>query len=50
MSYTLFKKIKFFIVYSKCGHECEKIFKEEESVETLKILGLINNKKSIIRL
>ena len=30
------------IVYSKCGHEYKKIFKEEESVEVLKILGLIN--------
>ena len=50
MSYILFKKIKFFIVYSKCGHECEKIFKEEELIEALKILALINNNKSIIRL
>ena len=32
-----------FIVYSKCGHEYGKIFKEEESIEILKILGLINN-------
>ena len=29
------------IVFSKCGHEYEKIFKEEESTEILKILGLI---------
>ena len=28
---------------SKCDHEHEKIFKEEESIEILKILGLINN-------
>ena len=27
----------------KCGHECENIFKEEESIEILKILGLLNN-------
>ena len=31
------------IVYSKCGHKCEKIFKEEESVALLKNTGLINN-------
>ena len=31
------------IAYSRCGHEYEKIFKEEESIEILKILGLINN-------
>ena len=32
-----------FIVYSKCGHEYGKIFKEEESIETLKIFDLINS-------
>ena len=37
------KSIKFFIVYSKCGHKYEKIFKREESIETLTILELINN-------
>ena len=31
------------IVYSKCSHEYVKIFKEEESIEILRILGLINN-------
>ena len=31
------------IVYSKCGHEYEKIFKEEDSIEILKVLGLITN-------
>ena len=31
------------IVYSKWDHEYEKIFKEEESIEILKILGLIIN-------
>ena len=51
-----FKKIKYHIffkktinlpiVYSKCGHEYEKIFKEkDESIEILKILRLINNIK-----
>ena len=39
----IFKKtlLSLFIVYSKCGHEYEKIFKKEESIEILKIL--INN-------
>ena len=31
------------IVYVKCGNEYEKIFKEEESIEVLNILGLISN-------
>ena len=26
-----------------CGHEYEKEIKEEESIETLRILGVINN-------
>ena len=44
--YTKFKKLKYHkffkktwilsIVYSKCGHEYYKIFKEEESIEILK--------------
>ena len=39
----IFKKLSSLsIVYSKCGLEYEKIF-EEEYIETLKILGLINN-------
>ena len=43
ISYIFFKTWSFSIVYSKCDHEYEKIFKEEESVEILKILGLIND-------
>ena len=43
ISYVQKKKLSLSIVYSKCGHEYEKILKEEESVEILKILGLINN-------
>ena len=43
MKYHSFLKNSLFIVYSKCGHEYEKIFKEEASVEILKFLGLINN-------
>ena len=33
----------FSFIYSKCGHEYEKIFKEEELIEILKIIVLINN-------
>ena len=31
------------IIYSKCKNKDEKIFKEEESIEILKILGLIDS-------
>ena len=31
------------MVYSKCRHEYKKIFEKEESIQILKILGLINN-------
>ena len=31
------------IVYSNWGHEYQKIFKDEESIAILKILGLTNN-------
>ena len=30
-------------LYIVCGHEYKKIFKEEKSVEILKIFGLITN-------
>ena len=43
VSYILKKKLSLSIVYSKCGHEYQKIFKEEESINILKILGLNNN-------
>ena len=33
------KKINLPIVYSKCGHEYEEIFKEEELYEILNALG-----------
>ena len=33
------------IVYSQFDHEYKKIFKEKESIEILKVLGLINNKE-----
>ena len=31
--------LSLFIVYSKCGQEYEKIFKEKESIKIIKILG-----------
>ena len=34
--------ISFSIVYNKCGHEYEKIFKEEESIKILKFFDLMN--------
>ena len=40
MSYIFKKPLSLSIIYSKCGHEYEKISKGEESVE---ILGLSNN-------
>ena len=43
ISYIFKKTLSLSIVYSKCGREYEKIFKEEESIEILKILGLIIN-------
>ena len=41
--HTFYKKIFLSIICSKCKNEDEKIFKEEESIEILKISGLINN-------
>ena len=41
-SYISKKTWSLSIVYSKFGHEYEKILKEEESIEILKIIGLIN--------
>ena len=46
LKYHIFKKKKklsFSIVSCQCGHEYKKIFKEEESIQLLKILSLINN-------
>ena len=43
MSSILKKTLSLSIVYSKCGHEYEKIFREEESIKVLKIFGSINN-------
>ena len=41
--YLLEKILVLSIICSKCKNEDEKIFKEEESIEILKILGLISN-------
>ena len=43
ISYLLEKALVLSIICSKCKNEDEKIFKEGESIEILKILGLINN-------
>ena len=40
---NLEKKLILSIICSKCKNKNEKIFKEEESVEVLKILGLVEN-------
>ena len=50
ISYILKKTLSLSIVYSKCDHEYKKIFKEEESIELLKIYGLINNKEEYQKL
>ena len=41
--YLLEKTLVLSITCSKCKNKYEKIFKEEKSIEILKILGLINN-------
>ena len=45
ISYIFKKTLSLSIVYSNCGHEYEKIFNEEKSIEISKILSLINNMK-----
>ena len=37
------KTLVLFIICSECKNEDEKLFKEEESIEILEILGLIEN-------
>ena len=41
--HTSRKKLVLSIICSKCKNEDEKLLKEEESIEILKILGLIEN-------
>ena len=43
ISYLLEKTLALSIICSKCKNKDEKIFKKEEVIELLKILGLINN-------
>ena len=43
ISYHLEKALVLSIICSKCINKNEKLFKEEESFEVLKILGLIEN-------
>ena len=43
ISFILQKHLCPSVVYSKRGHEYEKTFIEEESIEILEILGLIND-------
>ena len=41
--YIFEKTLVLFIICSKCKNEDEKLLKEEELIEILKILGLIKN-------
>ena len=43
MSYFLEKALVLSIICNKCENEDEELFKEEESIEILKTLGLIEN-------
>ena len=43
MSFLLEKTLVISIICCKCKNENEKIFKEKESIEILKTLGLIEN-------
>ena len=48
--YILKRALSLSVVYSKCGQEYEKIFKEEESIEILNILGLITNIEEYLKI
>ena len=41
--YAFKKTLSLSVVYSKCGHKYKKIFKGKDTIEILKILGLITN-------
>ena len=43
MSYLLERTLVLSIIRSNCKNEDEKLFEEEEPIETLKIFGLIEN-------
>ena len=43
ISYIFEKTLVVSTIYNKCGNEDGKIFKEEDSIQILKILGLVSN-------
>ena len=43
ISCTFRKILVVLIIFDKCNNNYEKTFKEEQSIQILKILGLINN-------
>ena len=43
MSYLLEKTLVLSVICSECNNEDKLLFKEQESIEILKILGLIEN-------
>ena len=43
ISYLLEKRLVLSIICNKCKNEDEKLFREEEPIEILKIVGLIEN-------
>ena len=43
ISYIFEKALVLFIICSKCKNIEEKVIKEEESIEILKIIGLVEN-------
>ena len=43
ISYLLEKTLVLYVICSKCKYEDENIFKDKESIEILKIIGLINS-------
>ena len=45
ISYLIEKTLVFSIICSKCKKENEKVFKEEDSTEIIKIIGLFYNIK-----
>ena len=47
ISYFCYKALFPSSICKECRSEDEKIFMEQESIEIIKILGLITNKKSI---
>ena len=47
ISYFCYKTLFPSSICKECRNEDEKIFMEQESIEIIKILGLISNKKSI---